>query len=182
MLMLMLMLMTVSDGRAGWSPVVRRLGVPACLLPPALDDHGSCPVCPRLPRVAIAARPGMLRSLIWMRRSRACGRRRQRSRSCGRGSPGLSALSRNSGNSSMPPSGDDAPDRKPPRQQRRAAGRAARRKRGTDDAGPRERRSAVKRQLRGGPFRGGTRGTVPFLPTAGSAPSSRTTPIPSSTR
>jgi hypothetical protein len=31
----------------------------------------------------------MLRSLLWMRRSRACERRWRRSRSCGRGSPGL---------------------------------------------------------------------------------------------
>jgi transposase len=40
------------------------------------------------------------------------------------------ALSRNSGNSSMPPSGDDAPGRKPPRKQRRAAERDAAKKRG----------------------------------------------------
>ena len=33
------------------------------------------------------------------------------------------AVSRNSGNSSMPPSGDDTPGRKPPRKQRRAAER-----------------------------------------------------------
>src|SRR5271163_4270720 len=39
------------------------------------------------------------------------------------------AVSRNSGNSSMPPSGDDTPGRKPPRKQRRAAERAAARKR-----------------------------------------------------
>src|ERR1035437_5863526 len=39
------------------------------------------------------------------------------------------AVSRNSGNSSMPPSGDDTPGRKPPRKQRRAAGRGAGRKR-----------------------------------------------------
>ena len=39
------------------------------------------------------------------------------------------ALSRNSGNSSMPPSGDDAPGRKPPRKERRAAQREAERKR-----------------------------------------------------
>ena len=32
------------------------------------------------------------------------------------------AVSRNSGNSSMPPSGDDTPGRKPPRKQRRAGG------------------------------------------------------------
>jgi hypothetical protein len=46
------------------------------------------------------------------------------------------ALSRNSGNSSMPPSGDDAPGRKPPRKQRRAAERAARRKRGKQPGAP----------------------------------------------
>ena len=46
------------------------------------------------------------------------------------------ALSRNSGNSSMPPSGDDAPGRKPPRQQRRAAERAAKRKRGKQPGAP----------------------------------------------
>jgi hypothetical protein len=39
------------------------------------------------------------------------------------------AVSRNSGNSSMPPSGDDTPGRKPPRKQRRAAERAVARKR-----------------------------------------------------
>ena len=39
------------------------------------------------------------------------------------------ALSRNSGNSSMPPSGDDTPGRKPPRKQRRAAQREAEKKR-----------------------------------------------------
>jgi transposase len=39
------------------------------------------------------------------------------------------AVSRNSGNSSMPPSGDDTPGREPPRKQRRAAERAAARKR-----------------------------------------------------
>ncbi len=39
-------------------------------------------------------------------------------------------LSRNSGNSSMPPSGDDLPGRMPPRRERRAAERAAARKRG----------------------------------------------------
>jgi transposase len=39
------------------------------------------------------------------------------------------AVSRNSGNSSMPPSGDDTPGRKPPRKQRRAAERDAARKR-----------------------------------------------------
>jgi hypothetical protein len=36
----------------------------------------------------------------------------------------LRAGSRNSGNSSMPPSSDDLPGRKPPRKQRWAAGRA----------------------------------------------------------
>jgi transposase len=39
------------------------------------------------------------------------------------------AMSRNSGNSSMPPSGDDTPGRKPPRKQRRAAERDAAKKR-----------------------------------------------------
>jgi hypothetical protein len=39
------------------------------------------------------------------------------------------ALSRNSGNSSMPPSGDDVPGRKPPRKERRAAERQAEKKR-----------------------------------------------------
>jgi transposase len=46
------------------------------------------------------------------------------------------ALSRNSGNSSMPPSGDDQPGRKPPRQERRAAERAAARKRGKQPGAP----------------------------------------------
>jgi hypothetical protein len=48
------------------------------------------------------------------------------------------AMSRNSGNSSMPPSTDDMPGRKPPsRQQRRAAGRAARkRSRGRQPGAP----------------------------------------------
>jgi transposase len=48
------------------------------------------------------------------------------------------ALSRNSGNSSMPPSGDDAPGRKPPRRQRRAAEReeAKKRKRGKQPGAP----------------------------------------------
>jgi transposase len=46
------------------------------------------------------------------------------------------ALSRNSQNSSMPPSGDDAPGRKPPRAQRRAAGRAAKRRRGKQPGAP----------------------------------------------
>ena len=47
-------------------------------------------------------------------------------------------LSRNSGNSSMPPSGDDAPGRKPPRKQRRAAERedAKKRKRGKQPGAP----------------------------------------------
>ena len=48
------------------------------------------------------------------------------------------AQSRNSGNSSMPPSGDDAPGRKPPRNQRRAAQREAekKRKRGKQPGAP----------------------------------------------
>ena len=48
------------------------------------------------------------------------------------------AQSRNSGNSSMPPSGDDAPGRKPPRKQRRAAQREAekKRKRGKQPGAP----------------------------------------------
>ena len=48
------------------------------------------------------------------------------------------ALSRNSGNSSMPPSGDDAPGRTPPRKQRRAAQREAgkKRKRGKQPGAP----------------------------------------------
>ena len=46
------------------------------------------------------------------------------------------AVSRNSGNSSMPPSGDDQPGRKPPRRQRRAAERAAGRKRGKQPGAP----------------------------------------------
>ena len=41
----------------------------------------------------------------------------------------LRALSRNSGNSSVPPSSDDGPGRKPPRRERRAAERAAAKKR-----------------------------------------------------
>jgi len=47
-------------------------------------------------------------------------------------------ISRNSGNSSMPPSGDDAPGRKPPRRQRRAAEReeAKKRKRGKQPGAP----------------------------------------------
>ena len=39
------------------------------------------------------------------------------------------AVSRNSGNSCMPPSGDDTPGRKPPRKQRRQAERDAAKKR-----------------------------------------------------
>jgi hypothetical protein len=46
------------------------------------------------------------------------------------------AASRNSGNSSMPPSADDQPGRKPPRKQRRAADRAAARKRGKQPGAP----------------------------------------------
>src|SRR5271166_3073226 len=47
-------------------------------------------------------------------------------------------VSRNSGNSSMPPSGDDAPGRKPPRRQRRAQERedAKNRKRGKQPGAP----------------------------------------------
>ena len=46
------------------------------------------------------------------------------------------AGSRNSGNSSMPPSTDDLPGRKPPRRQRRAAERAENRKRGKQPGSP----------------------------------------------
>jgi transposase len=46
------------------------------------------------------------------------------------------ALSRDSGNSSMPPSGDDVPGRKPPRKQRRAEERAAKRNRGRQPGAP----------------------------------------------
>ena len=46
------------------------------------------------------------------------------------------AGSRNSGNSSMPPSLDDVPGRKPPRQQRRAAERAGKKKRGKQPGSP----------------------------------------------
>lgn len=47
------------------------------------------------------------------------------------------AGSRNSGNSSMPPSSDDLPGRKPaPRRQRRAAERAERKKRGKQPGSP----------------------------------------------
>jgi hypothetical protein len=45
-------------------------------------------------------------------------------------------LSRNSGNSGMPPSGDDMPGRTPPRKQRRAADRAAKRKQGKQPGAP----------------------------------------------
>ena len=44
--------------------------------------------------------------------------------------------SRNSGNSSMPPSSDDLPGRKPPRKQRRAAERAEKKKRGKQPGSP----------------------------------------------
>jgi transposase len=44
--------------------------------------------------------------------------------------------SRNSGNSSMPPSADDLPGRKPPRRERRAAERAGKRKRGKQPGSP----------------------------------------------
>ncbi|HUY44962.1 MAG TPA: DUF6444 domain-containing protein, partial [Streptosporangiaceae bacterium] len=46
------------------------------------------------------------------------------------------AGSRNSGNSSMPPSSDDLPGRKPPRRERRAAERAGKRKRGKQPGSP----------------------------------------------
>ena len=46
------------------------------------------------------------------------------------------AGSRNSGNSSMPPSSDDLPGRKPPRKQRRAAERAERKGRGKQPGSP----------------------------------------------
>jgi hypothetical protein len=46
------------------------------------------------------------------------------------------AGSRNSGNSSMPPSSDDLPGRKPPRKQRRAAERAEGKKRGKQPGSP----------------------------------------------
>jgi transposase len=48
----------------------------------------------------------------------------------------LRALSRNSGNSSMPPSSDDGPGRKPPRRERRAAERAAAKKQGKQPGSP----------------------------------------------
>jgi transposase len=46
------------------------------------------------------------------------------------------AGSRNSGNSSMPPSSDDLPGRKPPRKQRRAAERAGKKSRGKQPGSP----------------------------------------------
>ncbi len=46
------------------------------------------------------------------------------------------AGSRNSGNSSMPPSADDLPGRKPPRRERRAAGRAGKKQRGKQPGSP----------------------------------------------
>jgi transposase len=46
------------------------------------------------------------------------------------------ARSRNSGNSSMPPSSDDLPGRKPPRRERRAAERAGKRKQGKQPGSP----------------------------------------------
>ena len=46
------------------------------------------------------------------------------------------AGSRNSGNSSMPPSSDDLPGRRPPRKQRRAAERAGKKKRGKQPGSP----------------------------------------------
>jgi len=46
------------------------------------------------------------------------------------------AGSRNSGNSSMPPSSDDLPGRKPPGKQRRAAGRAGKKRRGKQPGSP----------------------------------------------
>ena len=48
----------------------------------------------------------------------------------------LRALSRNSGNSSVPPSSDDQPGRKPPRRERRAAERAAGKRRGKQPGSP----------------------------------------------
>ena len=48
----------------------------------------------------------------------------------------LRAGSRNSGNSSMPPSSDDLPGRKPPRRQRRAAERAGKKRRGKQPGSP----------------------------------------------
>ena len=65
--------------------------------------------------------------------------------------------SRNSGNSSMPPSADDLPGRKPPRKQRRAAERAEQRKRGKQPG-----------SAGAGPWRGrsrtGPRITIPRVP------------------
>jgi transposase len=46
------------------------------------------------------------------------------------------AGSRNSGNSSMPPSSDDLPGRKPPRRERRAAGRTEKKRRGKQPGSP----------------------------------------------
>jgi transposase len=46
------------------------------------------------------------------------------------------AGSRNSGDSSMPPSSDDLPGRKPPRRQRRAAGRTEKKRRGKQPGSP----------------------------------------------
>jgi hypothetical protein len=51
-------------------------------------------------------------------------------------SSAVRAGSRNSGNSSMPPSSDDLPGRKPPRKQRRAADRAENKKRGKQRGSP----------------------------------------------
>ena len=48
----------------------------------------------------------------------------------------LRAMSRNSGNSSMPPSGDDRPGRRPPRKERRAAERAEKKSRGKQPGSP----------------------------------------------
>jgi hypothetical protein len=48
----------------------------------------------------------------------------------------LRAGSRNSGNSSMPPSSDDQPGRKPPRRERRAAERAGRKRQGKQPGSP----------------------------------------------
>jgi transposase len=54
----------------------------------------------------------------------------------GRLETALRSMSRNSGNSSMPPSSDDRPGRKPPRRERRAAERAAARKQGKQPGSP----------------------------------------------
>jgi hypothetical protein len=48
----------------------------------------------------------------------------------------LRAASRNSGNSSMPPSSDDLPGRQPPRKKRRAAERAEKKSRGKQPGSP----------------------------------------------